>query len=81
MKFTLAVIVAAAASMADGFAPIVAPKTNGIARSMATETSTKPYTFTKSEEIFAEAQTVSTILVMLSRFFFVCCGHIVSDLF
>lgn len=70
MKFTLAVIVAAAASMADGFAPIVAPKTNGIARNMATETSTKPYTFTKSEEIFAEAQTVSPIYLKLISSFY-----------
>lgn len=67
MKFTLAVIVAAAASMADGFAPIATPKTSRVT-CMATETSTKPYTFTKSEEIFAEAQTVSHCTANLTSF-------------
>jgi hypothetical protein len=63
MKFTLAVIgaVAAAASTAEGFSPVIishSKNTQAAALYMSTETPTQTYTFTKSEEIFAEAQTV-----------------------
>jgi hypothetical protein len=64
MKFSAAVIVAVIASCTvDAFAPVVGTtnKPGNVVLSMSTETPTKPYTFTKSEEIFAEAQTVSPL--------------------
>jgi hypothetical protein len=62
MKFSAAVIIAVVASCTvDAFAPVVGTtsKNGNVVLSMSTETPTKTYTFTKSEEIFAEAQTVS----------------------
>ena len=63
MKFSAAVIVAVMASSVHGFVPATSSSAKNMVLSMATETPTKMYTFTKSEEIFAEAQTVCSLLI------------------
>ena len=61
MKFSSAVVVAVMASSVQGFV-VPTSSSKNVILSMSTETPTKTYTFTKSEEIFAEAQTVRYIV-------------------
>ena len=58
MKFTLAVSVLALAASSEAFSPLASPRSVSSALKMAEATQTKKYTFTKSEEIFAEAKEV-----------------------
>ena len=62
MKFSSAVVVAVMASSVQGFVVPTSSSSKNVILSMSTETPTKTYTFTKSEEIFAEAQTVRYIV-------------------
>lgn len=57
MKFTLAAV--ALVGSAAAFSPAFSTRSSGL---KMTATGSETYTFTKSEEIFAEAQTVSALL-------------------
>ena len=58
MKFTLAVSALALAASSEAFSPLASSRSVSSALKMAEATQTKKYTFTKSEEIFAEAKEV-----------------------
>jgi len=62
MKFSAGVITAVMAATSMGGAFAFAPQVNGASSTSLSSTASKTptYTFTKSEEIFAEALTVRT---------------------
>ena len=70
MKFALGVT-ALLVSSASAFAP---GKAMARSSSLASSTASETYTFTKSEEIFAEAQEVCSIMFANALFFDFCGG-------
>ena len=75
MKFTLAVTALALATSSQAFSPLATARhsSSPTALHMAGATETKTYTFTKSEEIFAEAKEVSDLLFQQSRWRMMLC--------